>query len=299
MSLPDKRRIRLTDNDKHFGPITIGEKHLDWKPIGIVLDSGDEDDNWGCSLKLYLRGRTVRINLPRIIKPWRQWVDTSKYSWSENPRGGYWDVHAREYGFRVSDGFLQVFLGPQTHDSTTTKSWSAHLPWTQWRHIRKSLYDTNGKHFWTEWDRPRRFPFRDEWEARQAVVTACPKVVFEFDDYDGQLIQATTHIEEREWRFGEGWFKWLSLFRKPKIRRSLDLEFSAEVGPEKGSWKGGTLGHGIEMLPNETHEQAFRRYCDQVHRSKHRPYRIKFVGTVIQAKQPSSDAEVAHATSSV
>ena len=48
-----------------------------------------------------------------------------------------------------------------------------------------------------------------------------------------------------------------------KIRRSLDLEFSGETGPEKGSWKGGTVGTGIEMLPGELHEAAFRRYCQK------------------------------------
>lgn len=50
---------------------------------------------------------------------------------------------------------------------------------------------------------------------------------------------------------------------KQLICDTLDLEFSSEVGRRKGSWKGGTLGHGIEMLPGELHEAAFRRYCAQ------------------------------------
>lgn len=29
----------------------------------------------------------------------------------------------------------------------------------------------------------------------------------------------------------------------------------------KGSWKGGTIGHSIEMPPGELHADAFRRYC--------------------------------------
>jgi hypothetical protein len=41
----------------------------------------------------------------------------------------------------------------------------------------------------------------------------------------------------------------------------LDIRFSEETGRRKGSWKGGTLGHGIDMLPGELHEAAFRRYC--------------------------------------
>jgi hypothetical protein len=33
-------------------------------------------------------------------------------------------------------------------------------------------------------------------------------------------------------------------------------------GP-KGSWKGGTVGHSIAMLPGELHGAAFARYCEQ------------------------------------
>jgi len=32
------------------------------------------------------------------------------------------------------------------------------------------------------------------------------------------------------------------------------------------------------MEPGELHEAAFRRYCDQEHRSKYSRYRITFVG---------------------
>jgi hypothetical protein len=103
-------------------------------------------------------------------------------------------------------------------------------------------------------------PDRD-WDARRKLETACPAPRFDFLDFDGERITATTRIEEREWRLGEGRFKWLSIFRRPKVCRSLDLQFSSEVGRRKGSWKGGTIGHSIDMLPGELHEAAFRRYC--------------------------------------
>ncbi len=83
--------------------------------------------------------------------------------------------------------------------------------------------------------------------------------------------------------FGTGWFKWLSWFRAPKIRRSLAIEFSGETGPEKGSWKGGTVGTGIDMRPGELHESAFRRYCGEPHRSKYNEYHVKFVSRVEKA----------------
>lgn len=270
---------RLTDNDTNFGPLTIGERDKKWRPIYVVLCSGD-DEYPGCHIMLRALGWSVRVALPQILKPYRNWVSTGHYEWAKTPNDGYWDVHGREYGFSLSDGFLQFYLGPQTHDSITTKSWSVFLPWKQWRHIRHSLFDDQGKHFWTEWDRPRGFKFRDAWASRTAVKDACPAVSFEIDDYDGQRIRVTTRIEEREWRFGTGWFRWLSLFRSDKVRRSLDIEFDKETGPEKGSWKGGTLGTGIEMQPGELHEEAFKRYCAEEHRSKYQRYRVTFVGRV-------------------
>ncbi len=264
---------RLTDNDRHFWRFDLGQRHTDWKPWSLVLQSGG-DEYRGCALMMRAFGWSLRLRLPQIIKPFV--IRHKATTWSAETiermgRDWYAEVHRCEYGFSLSDGFLQVFLGPQTHDSLTTKSWCAHLPWTQWRHVRHSYYDTLGEHFWTEQDGL-------QWAERQRMQDACPTVAFRIADYDGAEIVATTRIEEREWRFGTGWFKWLSLLRRPMIRRSLDITFATEVGPEKGSWKGGLIGTGIDMQPGELHESAFLRYCSEEHRSKYRKYRITYLG---------------------
>ncbi|MCC7305894.1 MAG: hypothetical protein IT558_06525 [Alphaproteobacteria bacterium] len=264
-------RIRWSDNDKYFGIFTLSKNGKSYNPIALTLDSGCNEYP-RCKVRISIFGWTLISPFPRIIKPWKRWIDTSHYEWSKGS-SGYWDVHRREYGFSYSDGFLQVFLGPQTHDSTTTKSWNKFLPWTQWRHVRTSHYGLYGEHFYTE-------NKKLSWEKTRELSEACPYKTFSFVDYDGEEIQAKTTIQEREWHFGTGWFKWLSVFRKPKIARSLNINFSAEVGPEKGSWKGGTVGHGIDMLPGELHEDAFRRYCEQEHRARGRKYKIKFIGSV-------------------
>lgn len=267
---------RLTNDDRRLGPLTWGRSG--WDPWRIVLSSGDEEEGRARnSLTVYAFGWCARLWLPAVLQPHRVKVHAKYWDAATIERVGrdwYCETHPREFGFSLHEGFLQVFYGRQTGDSATTQSWSKHLPWTQWRHVRLSLYDLEGNHFWTE---PQ--PCLD-WEERHRMRDAVPKARFEFTDYDGKRIVATTHIEEREWRLGEGWFKWLSLFRQPKIRPSLDIAFSEEVGPEKGSWKGGTIGHGIDMLPGELHEAAFRRYCEQNQRSKGGRYRITFVGVV-------------------
>ena len=126
--------------------------------------------------------------------------------------------------------------------------------------VRFSLYGEHGEHVWSQHGVQRGMGAYDE--QRKATDTL-KKVVFNFSDFDGEEIQASTHIEEREWKRGVKWFKWLSWFCKPKVRRSLDIKFSKETGPRKGSWKGGTIGHSIDMLPGELHEAAFRRYCKE------------------------------------
>lgn len=249
----------------------------DYPHWAVVLKSrGDDDVESGiCSLRISLRKATLIIALPGIIRPWRekvypQWdAETVK----RLGRDWYWNIDPRQYGFSLNGGHLSIYYGRTggaCMDSRIQQQWGCFLPWTQWRHVRYSLFGLAGEHFWTE-------PRGRDWEAHQAAKDACPTVGFLIEDYDGEKIVAATMIEEREWHFGTGWFKWLSWFCPAKIRRSLDIRFSSETGPEKGSWKGGLIGTGIDMLPGELHEAAFCRYCNEQHRSKYRKYSVKFL----------------------
>lgn len=269
---------RWGDNDRHLWPFTLSTG--DYRRVGIVIDSGGGEDrsNSGCHLRLHLFRITLICELPPLVPDYR--VRHVAKSWDAATvarlgRDWYDEVFPRQYGFYFVEGDLHTYFGPQTHDSRTTKGRVFFLPWRNWRHIRRSLYDLQGNHFWTEHEGDRH-----AWAALDAVKDACPKARFEFEDFDGQRITATTHIEEREWHFGTGVCRWLSWFRRPRIHRYLELSFSAEVGPQKGSWKGGTVGHSIEMLPGELHEAAFKRYCEKEHRSKYRRFRIRYIGPV-------------------
>lgn len=269
------RKRRWSDNDKHLWPFTFSNDT--YRRYGVVIDSGAHEDQGGdCHIRFYLGGWTLICELPPIVPDYV--VRHVATTWDADTitrlgRDWYEERHSREYGFAFVDGNLHVYYGAQTHDSRTDQNKVFFLPWRNLRFIRLSLYDLNGEHFHTEIESSR-----NSWAAGNAVRDACPKAKFDFEDYDGQRITATTHIEEREWRFGTGWCRWLSWFRKPLVSRTLALEFSSEVGPEKGSWKGGTTGHAIEMLPGEIHEAAFKRYCEQEHRSKYRRFRIRYLG---------------------
>lgn len=252
------RRV-WSDTERRFGPFVYDGSSIYTVGIELVSRGDDDDARRGTSLRLFGFNRTLILLLPGwVLRPYAEKIKATTWDADTVERLGrdwYWHIEPRKFGFSIHDGHLSVSYGRQSHNSRTEQRWGMFLPWGQWRHVRHSFYDMDGNLF-------AHVPDHD-WDMQRKLEAACPKLRFDFLDFDGEQITATTKIEEREWRFGEGRFKWLSLFRRPKIRRSLDLQFSAEVGPRKGSWKGGTIGHGCDMLPGELHEAAFRRYCDE------------------------------------
>src|SRR3546814_10779366 len=92
------------------------------------------------------------------------------------------------------------------------------------------------------------------YEVTKAIEEVCPAAKFEFEDFDGERIVATCRMEESEWKRGKGIFRLLYIGRN-RVGRSLDLRFSSEVGKRKGSWKGGTVGHSVDVLPGERSEE--------------------------------------------
>jgi hypothetical protein len=277
---------RWSDNDRYWWRFTYanenrsdGRGREERRILGLYLTSkGEEDEGGFCLLRGHLVGHTLILRLPAWLKPKRTWVASPR---SFGPTGarfvqGYWQVDERSYGFLFVRGELHLDYGAKTGDSSTDKGKVFFLPWRSWRHVRFSLYGLDGEHIWSQFDkdRPRG---KDEQgvplvfysggyhDQRRVAQDAAPCVTFEFLDFDKTRISAKTQINEREWRLGEGRFRWLSWFAKPKVRRSLDIQFSEETGKRKGSWKGGTIGHSIDMLPEELHRDAFARYCRQHH----------------------------------
>jgi hypothetical protein len=146
MNKERKVRRRWSDNDRHFGPFTYARERT-YRPLSVVVASG-EDENPGCNLRLRAFGHTLIIELPAIIKPYRRKVAAH---WDPQTierlgRDWYYDEHPREYGFTLNEGYLSVSLGRQTHDSSTEQHWGYFLPWTQWRHVRRSFYGIDGAH---------------------------------------------------------------------------------------------------------------------------------------------------------
>lgn len=75
------------------------------------------------------------------------------------------------------------------------------------------------------------------------------------DPYDGETIPTIISVEEREYRrrglLGLPWFR--------RVHRYIEVSFDKEVGSEKGSWKGGTVGCSYDMKPGEQPMDTLKR----------------------------------------
>lgn len=253
-------RRRWGDNDIYFGPFTFARDRV-YRSFAVSLTSTDDEDR-GCRLRVSAFGLTGIVALPSwFLPPERKKVfpNWDADTVSRLGRDWYWNIIPREFGLSIFEGHLSISFGRVTHDSSTEQRWGCFIPWTQWRFVRSSLYRLDGSLYThlpksAKWGTP-------EYNEQCRLEESCPRISFAFADFDGEELVAITNIEEREWLFGTGWFKWLSVFTKPKVRRSLDIRFSGEIGQRKGSWKGGTIGHSIEMIGDELHVAAFKRYC--------------------------------------
>lgn len=122
------------------------------------------------------------------------------------------------------------------------------MPWRDWQHMSHEVRRPSGQ--WV--------PFVGSWEhGKSPDGRALESHPYHYLLKSGEKQDrvATVHVERRIWRLR--WLRWTSLFQK--VRHCIDVEFNAEVGEGTGSWKGGCLGCGYDLLSGETALQCLRR----------------------------------------
>ena len=233
------------------------------RTIGLEVTSGDGDENKGAKLNASLFRHSVSIWLPQwLLRPKHSWVDLSNESWARtrpDGRKGYDEYTPRTYGFYLFENHFNVMYGLD-NDGDLQQRWSCFLPWTTWRFHALRTYDRAMRLHGERIDSSTSF-----YDELIELADDTPKVHFSFLDYDGTPVNAETHVSERQWKKGEGAFKWLSLIMKDKVVRQLEVRYSEAVGQEKNSWKGGTLSCSITMGEGENHEAAFKRLAAGAH----------------------------------
>lgn len=154
-----------------------------------------------------------------------------------------------KWGVAVHNNTIWIYRGGKGNMKGGNKWWTWEIPFLTKKWVRTSILLNDGS--W-EHETPgnnKRF-YDDEWKEKQ--------MSWEYDytdSYDGEIIPTKIYVEEREWR--PKWLTWTTLFSYK--RRTIDVHFSKECGKRKGSWKGGTIGCGYDMLPNEEPLDCLRR----------------------------------------
>lgn len=227
------------DNDYIFGPVIFArDKH---QGFHIGISSRCPNYSNGASFRLSVFSVTVIVMLP---------------DWLIRPSNGEYEIIENEFSINFRQGWFHFNHGKQTHCSSTNDSSAWEVPFLNWRFDSTEYLNFEQKLI-------KKFPRGTPFDVTRNFEESLPKMVFIFSDFDGEVIEAAARIVRQKWKFGLRKFAWLSWFRRAKVSTSMNLKFSREIGKEKGSWKGGTIGHSIEIFENENMEQAFRRYSNQ------------------------------------
>lgn len=160
-----------------------------------------------------------------------------------------YECDAPKWGISIHNNTVWIHRGGKGNMKGGSKWWTWYIPFLTKEWVRTSILLKGG--IWEHETKGNRKDFyKEEWKEKQESWT------YNYtDSYDGEVIPTTIYVDEREWR--PKWLKWTSLFAKKS--RSIDIHFSKEVGKRKGSWKGGTLGCGYELLPNELPIDCLKR----------------------------------------
>jgi hypothetical protein len=151
------------------------------------------------------------------------------------------------WGVAISHNTFWVHLGGSGNGGN--KWWAWDIPFISKKWVRRSILLENNT--WEHESPGDEKSFHlSEWDAKKKTWR------YNFTDkYDGEIIPAKITVEEMEWR--PKWLTWTNLFAK--VRRVIEVSFEKEVGERKGSWKGGVLGCGYELLDGESPVECIKR----------------------------------------
>lgn len=222
-------------------------------------------------LQVCFRGYWYEISVPFNIEPE---CETVTYDHEQGTRS-YIQEHRKEYGISISEENVFVYCGAQYNEWPKNKKTlrSISIPWRQTTH--KSWHQFECWKGYPDW---KNCITKEEFNLHDRVRYQIENLqdAFEFgngspmyyffdaaDPYDGTQIRVRATVSKMVWWKGGKWLQHVfRLFNKPIVRKSYWFDFNNEVGPRKGSWKGGTIGIGIDIEdenPTETAESAFAR----------------------------------------
>lgn len=204
---------------------------------------------WGITFGGEERGVQIQFTVPFLASLWLMLEGCFTRDLYQTDKGD-----DREIGIHLHDGAIWWHLWVGTMAAwSRSYSWcqwwrqGSWHPFGQWRHVRHSWLNPDGSVYLLHTP-------PDQYAAPSEISQTLP---YEYVLKSGEIQERTATIsgDEREWRW-----QWLFTLPFPrKVRRTIDVRFSDEVGEGTGSWKGGTVGCGWEWRPDETQAEALSR----------------------------------------
>ena len=167
---------------------------------------------------------------------------------------GIQDCESAAWGFNYHDDTIWIYIGGGGNFEGGKKWKTFSMPW-EFDWVRTSTYLRDET--WFNETSKKGVSWKGEGYGTQKWLSEnkWSKTLPFIDKYDNTTVNATISVTVREWRPRA--LKWTSLFSR--IKKQIDIEFDNEVGREKGSYKGGTLGCSYEMREGESPEQCLKR----------------------------------------
>lgn len=225
--------------------------------VGIVFHTGEDDIEYKDYDKNRICFYLYWVSFMIVFK--HQWI--LPYKHNNSYKGAlHTTLLDRKFGFSYSwpDGIHYSAIyhgvdGERSHGEVESSEWTCTIPWLDTTHTHTYLLRKSGIFL--------KDITRMDYENYISYVHG---ELFDVIDYDGTIVQAFCYKKEMRWDHGTGWFKWLKYFRKPILRYCMEIEFSEGVTSRKETWKGGILGHSINLeYITEPMERAMKRYCKE------------------------------------
>ena len=184
-------------------------------------------------------------------------------------RGGYFDQRYA-ISFCFIFGMFHIYLPIKTKipESCDTPRYGIAIHNnTFWLYLGGEMYkDWNQcSQKWITWDLPfvsyvfdfhRVMDVNGEWVDYKYDDKSIAKEVYDYSytlkNGETQNRKAECYREKRQWH--RKWFPFVKM-----TRENIDVSFSEEVGEQTGSWKGGTVGCGYDLMEDESIKSCLSR----------------------------------------
>jgi hypothetical protein len=135
------------------------------------------------------------------------------------------------------------------------KSFCFYFPWFTWQWESTEILDDKKNVLYVDNKHNKTINTFIKMSVKNAIKEKFQKIFdYKYILKNGTVQERTATVNVSRMTHHRKWFPWIK-----RSRETIDVKFSDEIGEKTGSWKGGVIGCGYVILPNETVEECLRR----------------------------------------